>query len=354
MTWKTVGTFELDASAVAAAKARIAELGIPKGSLGRLHEIAARIAGITGSLVPALSRCQVIVFSADHGVTARGVSAFDREITDTNTRRMAEGSATISVLSDFHGASLCVVDVGIDAPPYGSEIKKAFRHEFLDLKVARGTRDIVVEAAMSPEELEAAISRGYDLVVARAKQMDVLVLGDMGIGNTTSCSALISALLNIDADLVTGLGSGIEPSRLAAKVDVVKRSVVRYRTANQSDNALTCLRELGGFEIAAIAGALIAAAEHRVPVLLDGFIVCTSFLIASRIVPGLASGAISGTRSSEPGFDIIAREVGLVPILDLGMCLGEGTGGLVSYPIVRSAVQHLSQGANMIELAKKG
>ncbi|HEV2818240.1 MAG TPA: nicotinate-nucleotide--dimethylbenzimidazole phosphoribosyltransferase [Allosphingosinicella sp.] len=352
MSWRSIAGFELDQTAQRAARQRIESLAIPKGALGRLHEIAVKIAGITGTLTPSLEACHVVVFCADHGVCRRGVSAFAPVVTDINTRLMAEGRATISALVDTLPAVLCIVDIGIDAEPYDTEICQRFRHDFYMLKVRRGTGDIAAGPAMTRSEMESAIQHGYESV-ERLKP-SALVLGEMGIGNTTASSALVSALLAVDPAMVTGAGSGLDPMAIERKIDVVREAVSRYALIAAPDDPLGVLQHLGGLEIAAMVGAMLASAKHRIPVLLDGFIVCASFLVASRLVSNLADLCFAGTRSSEPGFDVIMQHVGLRPILDLEMRLGEGTGALLSFPIIRGAVRHLSEGATLDELTPVG
>jgi len=348
--WRSTDPFHLCEETTNAAKARVASLGIPSGSLGRLHDLAIQLAGITKTLSPPLQRCEVIVFSGDHGVAKKGVSAFPQSVTDINTRRMAEGTATISVMAAALNVNLCVVDIGVDAPSYSKNITSNFAFEFLDRKISRGTEDITTTAAMSYAEVCKAIEIGFDIISRKHSNIDVLVLGEMGIGNTTSSSALTSFLLDLEASSVTGLGSGITNEALIHKQEIVQMSVARARNEISTDDAVAALQQLGGFEIAGMVGAFIAAAKFRIPVLLDGFITSTAFLVASRLVGGIEKLTIPGTKSTEPGFVAIAQQFGFVPIVDLGMRLGEGTGALVSYPIIKLASLHLSEGDDMANL----
>lgn len=297
--WKAVTRFEPDKAFLEAAKGRISELGIPRGSLGRLHEIAIQMAAIKCNLHIDLERCLVAVFAADHGVSKHSVSAFDRSITDANTRRMAEGTATISVMSKAVGSKLCVIDVGVDAERYDESVRSEFKHEFIDRKVTKGTADICAAPAMSRSELEAAISAGFEIVSERSEDIDVLIIGEMGIGNTTSASALSAFLLGLEPHAVTGIGSGIGEKRLAHKRRIVAEAVRRASLASNRDDPLEALRQLGGLEIAAMVGAFAGAAKHRIPVILDGFIVSSAFLVAGRLIKGLEHLVFPGTRSTE-------------------------------------------------------
>lgn len=350
MNWRDITAFVADGAAVPIAQQRIDSLAIPVGSLGRLHEIAIKLAGITGTAKPKIDFCRVLVFSADHGVAQQRVSAFPSEVTDLNTQLMAEGRATISVLADLLGAKLHIVDVGINADEYDKEKLSLFRHKFSSRKIRRGSKDISIEPAMSEQEMSCAIQVGFDLVIDD-DEAEIIVIGEMGIGNTTPSSAIISALLGLPAVEVTGPGSGLDQAGVYHKVNVVDQAVARLFSVTPCPSPLEVLRQLGGLELAAIVGAILGATVRRVPVILDGFIVSSSYLVASRIVTGLNDICFAGTRSAERGFDHLENDSGLSPILDLQMRLGEGSAALLAYPIIRAASRHLSDGATLSELS---
>jgi nicotinate-nucleotide--dimethylbenzimidazole phosphoribosyltransferase len=349
MTWKQVISFEPDCKAIEAAKQRIEALAIPPGSLGRLHEIAIKLAGIAATPTPKVNFCRTLVFSADHGVARHNVSAFPASITDINTRLIAQGRATISVLADLLDAKLHVIDVGIDADKYAPEVVRCFAHQFSSCKIRRGTRDMTLESAMTVKEMERAITVGFDLVTDD-RDAQILVIGEMGIANTTASSAIVSALLQIPASEVTGPGTGLDRMAVEHKARIVEQAVKRCNIEAPARAALDVLRHVGGLEQAAMVGALIGAAERRIPVILDGFIVCASYLVASKIVSGLDALCFAGTRSPEIGFKHLESHLNLKPILDLNMRLGEGSAALLAYPIIRAAVGHLSSGATLDEL----
>jgi nicotinate-nucleotide--dimethylbenzimidazole phosphoribosyltransferase len=348
--WRDISTFAVDQAAEAAARERTAELGIPTGSLGRLHEIAIWLASVGRSLEVRVDRCTVIAFCGDHGVVARGVSSLPQHVTWTNMKYMAEGNAVISIYARLLGARLCIVDIGVNGPRYSPIPVGPSPIDFRNRRVKNGTEDIFVRAAMSLDELDQALQAGYEVAESYVNDTDVYIFGEMGIGNTTSCSAIIAGLFNEDANSVTGFGSGISEETRKLKVGVIEKSVDRARRGGNLADPVFCLKELGGFEIAGIVGGMLAAAANRKPIILDGFICTTAFALASVLAPGLSNAVVAGTYSAEPGYATLSRRLRLAPILNLGMRLGEGTGAILAWPIVRAAAEQLRQGVTKSEL----
>lgn len=321
------------------ARQRMASLAMPLGALGRLEDLAVRLAGIAGTCPPPVpSPAAVAVFAADHGVTASGVTPWPSSVTAAVVRAIVAGTAGVNVLARSVGASVTVVDVGLLTPVPGT----------LDRAVRRGTADLAVGPAMSPEEAQAAIDVGaavaHDLVAGGAR---CLVMGEVGIGNTTAAAALVAALTGRPADEVTGRGSGADDATVARKVAVVERAAARTGGLGP----LAVVAEVGGLEIAALAGLVVAAAEARLPVVVDGAIAAAALLVASRLRPGVEAVAVAGHRSPEPVSSIVLDHLGLDPLLDLGMRLGEGSGAVLAVPLLEAAARVLSEMATLDEVA---
>jgi nicotinate-nucleotide--dimethylbenzimidazole phosphoribosyltransferase len=338
----------IDPAIEAAARQRTSDLGIPYGSLGRLHDIAIWFASVQGSIKARADRCTTVVFCGDHGVAAQGVSSLPQYVTWTNMKYMAEGVATISIYAKLFNAGLCIVDIGVKGPKYVPPGNNGI--DFVDCRVGEGTRDISREPAMTEDEVDQALQCGYDVTAGYAHATDIFLFGEMGIANTTSCSAIIGALFEEDPDRVTGLGSGITEEVRKHKSSVVAAAIERAMRDGPMTDPLVCLRQLGGYEIAGMVGGMIAAAAHRKPIILDGFISTTAFAIASKMVPGLSLAAVPGSYSAEYGYQVLARHLQLVPILNLGLRLGEGTGAILTWPIIRAAVEQLHHGVTREQL----
>lgn len=324
-----------DSYAAAEAAAYIRRLAIPHGSLGRLHDLAVKIAGITALPRPVVSRCAAVVFCADHGVARRGVSGFDQSVTRENTRLIATGRATINAFTRAVGARLIAMDVGIVEPLDPAWRNTSVRYE--ERRIRPGTHDLAEQAAMSAAEAEAAMRVGADLVTDLAHDSDVFVFGEMGIGNTTASCALSCAMLGANVDEIMSRGSGASAAALHRKRDAVNVALDRWRLLNEQ-SAFSALWNMGGFEIAAIAGAVIEAARHRKPVLVDGVVATTAVAVAASIAPEAAYVLIGASRSADRGQKLLLELLRLNPILDLGMRLGEGTAAVLAWPIVRAAV----------------
>jgi nicotinate-nucleotide--dimethylbenzimidazole phosphoribosyltransferase len=339
-----------DTRAESAARARQQQLTKPPGSLGRLEELACWFAARSGNPIPQIDRAEIFVFAADHGVAARGVSAFPQSVTGQMVANFASGGAAINVLASLEDCRIEVVDVGVAG---NLELPRTVRNE----KVRSGTRDLFAEAAMTDEELTAALSVGERCAreaIQRGAQL--LIAGDMGIANTTSAACLICALTSAPAEQIVGRGTGVDDMGLARKREVVTAALARTRAAirvPESDPtyARQVFAHLGGFEIAAMAGFYIEAARNAVPVLLDGYISGAAALAAARLEPGALRWMLASHKSAEGGHAIALQALGLTPLIDLGMRLGEGSGAALTLPIIKAA---LSLHRNMATFAQAG
>lgn len=323
-----------DSAAAAAATEHLDRLTKPPGSLGRLENLAVQLAAIAGvSPPPVPTPAAVAVFAGDHGVVAEGVTPWPQEVTAQMVANFCNGGAAINVLARQVGATVAVVDVGVatDVPDAPGLVRA---------RVARGTADLATGPAMTLEEVGAALDVGAAtaarLVAGGAR---CLVTGDMGIGNTTPSAAVIAAFTGRDAAAVTGRGTGIDDARLARKTAVVERAVARARGRAPRE----VLAEVGGLEIAAIAGFVVGGAAARVPVVVDGVIAAAGLLAAAALAPGVVPFVIAGHRSVEPGASVALASVGVEPLLDLGMRLGEGTGACLAIPVVQAAARVLGE-----------
>jgi nicotinate-nucleotide--dimethylbenzimidazole phosphoribosyltransferase len=314
------------------ARQRLDTLTKPLGSLGRLEDIAAQVVAVRGGALGQSVSKAAYVFAADHGVTEEGVSAYPREVTRQMVLNFLADGAAINVLARLHGAALHVVDVGVDAD--FNSIPGLLHH-----KVRAGTRNMLLEPAMSEEEVEKALTIGYQLgAEAAAAGHMMIAVGEMGIGNTTAASGVTCALTGAAAELATGRGTGVEPAAYANKVQVVERAVRRHCNASTALPALEALRCLGGLEIAAMAGMVLAGARHRLVVVLDGFISTAAAAVAVGMAPAAHGFLIAGHCSEEPGHKLLLDHLSLTPVLSLGMRLGEGTGAVLAMPVIESAI----------------
>ena len=328
-----------DRAAEQAARERQARLTKPAGSLGRLEDLACWLAARLPQPLTADLRVAVTVFAADHGVTARGVSAYPPEVTAQMLANFAHGGAAINVLSTLHGCRLDVVDVGVAADV---DVPGVVRR-----RVRAGTRDLRSEAALSAAELHAALSVGAERAAqALAAGAQLLIAGDMGIGNTTAAACLICALTGAAPQDIVGRGTGVDDAGLARKLEVVQYALERAgccrgpgsTIAMPASDAHRLLQELGGIEIAAMTGYYLHAAAAGVPVLLDGFISAAAALCAVTLEPAAREFMLAAHRSAEGGHAIALRVLGLAPLLDLGLRLGEGSGATLAVPLLRAAL----------------
>jgi nicotinate-nucleotide--dimethylbenzimidazole phosphoribosyltransferase len=330
------GIRPLDAEAMAAARQRQAVMTKPAGSLGVLEEISVQLAGLAGTCPPPMPEpAAVAVFAGDHGVHAQGVTPWPQEVTAQMVANFLDGGAVVNAFAAQAGAEVVVVDVGVNAA-------LGQMPGLLPRKIGPGTADFATGPAMTREQAAAAIGVGIevarDLVIAGNR---CLLTGDMGIANTTASAALIAAFTGQDPATVTGTGTGIDNATLARKVDVVRLGLALHRP--DPADPVGVLAAFGGFEHAALAGFLVAAAALRVPVILDGVIAGAAALAACALAPGTVSCLIAGHRSVEPGHSIALEHLGLRPLVDLDLRLGEGTGALLALPIVQSACRALRE-----------
>lgn len=325
-----------DDDAARAARARQDRLTKPPGSLGVLEDVSVRLAALAGSCPPpAPAPVAVAVFAADHGVHAQRVTPWPQEVTAQMVANMRAGGAVVNAFARQVGAHVRTVDVGVAgtlAP--GDDLTAA--------KVRPGTADMTAGTAMTRAEAQTAVEAGIrvaDGLVAEGYRL--LVTGDMGIANTTASAALISVFTGADAADVTGRGTGIDDATLAHKIDVVRRALARHSPA--ATDPLGVLSAVGGLEHAALAGYVLGAAAARVPVVLDGVIAGSAALVAAALAPDALAACVAGHRSAEPGHAAALRTLGLRPLIDLDLRLGEGTGALLAVPLVQAAARTLSE-----------
>jgi nicotinate-nucleotide--dimethylbenzimidazole phosphoribosyltransferase len=330
-----------DADVAAAARTRQDRLTKPPGSLGRLEDLSVWVASCQGVCPPRqFGRPRVVVFAGDHGVTAAGVSAFPAEVTAQMVANFDAGGAAINVLAGAAGATVRVVDIAVDAEPLSPAIGAH--------KVRRGSGNIAVEDALSADEATAAIDAGRQIADEEVDSgADLLIAGDMGIGNTTPATTLIAALTNSEPVAVVGRGTGIDDAGWARKTAAIRDALFRARGVSADPVGL--LRVCGGADLAAMAGFCAQAAVRRTPVLLDGVVVTAAALVANRLAPGARQWWQAGHRSTEPAHGLALRQLELEPIIDMGMRLGEGTGAAVALPVLRAAVAALASMATFDE-----
>jgi nicotinate-nucleotide--dimethylbenzimidazole phosphoribosyltransferase len=333
----------LDAAAVAAATARQGQLTKPPGSLGRLESLGIQLAGIAGVCPPPVpTPAAVAVFAGDHGVVAEGVTAWPSEVTAQMVANFVGGGAAINVLARQAGASVTVVDVGVagDVTGLGPDGDR-IRHR----KVRPGTANLAEGPAMTTDEaldaLEVGATVAAELVAGGARALVT------GVGNTTASAALIAALTGDRADKVTGHGAGVDDAGRARKVAVIDRALARL--APDAD-AVTVLAEVGGLEIAALAGFIVGGASQRVPVVVDGVIAGAALLVATRLAPTVAELVVAGHRSVEPGAAAVLRHLNLDAVLDLDLRLGEGSGATLALPLLEAAARILAEMATFDDL----
>ncbi|MEQ5800645.1 nicotinate-nucleotide--dimethylbenzimidazole phosphoribosyltransferase [Halomonas sp. H10-9-1] len=323
-----------DRSIAATVTARLDSLTKPVGSLGRLESLAVTLATQTGEAFPSVSPPGVLVFAADHGVVAEGVSAFPQDVTAQMVANFVTGGAGINVFARQIDARLEVIDVGVAAELGGEGV--------VDEKVRLGTANMAEADAMSRAEAVAALEAGMR---AAERAIDAgcrcLIVGEMGIANTTASSALLAAFTDVPVASLIGRGAGIAESRLAHKQAVIERALMAR--APDRDDPLDVLAKLGGLEIAAMAGAYLGGAARRVPLLVDGFIATVAALAACRLSPAARDYLIFAHLSHEPGHVHALAALDAQPLLDLGLCLGEGTGAALAFPLLESATRMLAE-----------
>lgn len=326
-----------------AEKARIRQqqLTKPLGSLGMLETLSIQIAGISGNEHPHFCHKEVIIMAADHGVAQQGVSAYPPDVTAQMVLNFLAGGAAVTVLARQANAAVSVVDIGVN-------------HDFenvpglLHRKIAPGTRNMRRESAMTRTQAEEAIQVGMDVVNQRVRQgMDLVAIGEMGIGNTTPSSAITAVYTNLPVEKVTGRGTGLDDSELSLKIKLINE-VLAFHHPDPRD-PLEVLSKIGGLEIAGLAGVIIGAASHRIPVALDGFIAGTAALIAAAMLPTVKPFMIASHQSQETGHAAILQKLGLKPLLNLEMRLGEGSGAVLAFNLIEAATGILNEMATFKE-----
>jgi len=311
----------------------------PLGALGRLEALALQLGMIQGTLTPHIEQPQIRVFAADHGLTKHGTSAFPSAVTAQMVYNFLQGGAAINVLARQHNIELKVVDAGVDADFANSPFKD--HPQLLNYKVRHGSRDALTEPAMTEAECLAALKNG--MKVAENLAGNLLIVGEMGIGNTSAASLLLARLGDVPIADCIGRGTGLDDAGLQHKTDILTQVLARH---NEVQSPLEVLAALGGLEIAMMAGALIQAASERRILLIDGFIASSALLAAEHLAPGVAQYAIFAHHSVEPGHAHLLKLLNAEPLLDMGMRLGEGSGAALAYPLLQSACAIINEMAS--------
>lgn len=318
----------LDETAQKKAADHLNDLTKPPGSLGQLEDLTIRLAGITGKSKPSFSKKAVIVMASDHGVVEEGVSRFPAEVTQQMVHNFLAGGAAVNVLARQAGADVICVDIGVNGDPAHEEL--------VSRPVRKGTANMAKGPAMSREEALQAILTGIDIVQeCVSKGIEIFVTGEMGIGNTTPSAAVTSVLTGVGVQEATGRGTGLDSAGVQHKAEVIARAIQHNKP--NPDDPIDVLAKVGGLDIAGLAGVIIGAAALKCPVVIDGYISTAAALVASRIAPNCLEYMIASHTSEERGHAALLQTLGLTPMLQLGMRLGEGTGGVLSLHLIEAA-----------------
>ncbi|MFL6415704.1 MAG: nicotinate-nucleotide--dimethylbenzimidazole phosphoribosyltransferase [Bryobacteraceae bacterium] len=315
-------------------------LAKPRGSLGRLETEIVRLAQIQGNGSPSLERAAIYVFCGDHGITKEKVSAYPQAVTREMVKNFVRGGAAINVLCRHVGIETVVVDAGVCGPKIEG---------VLDRRIAEGTRSFLDGPAMEDSQATAALEAGIILVTEAAGEVDIVGVGDMGIGNSASASALVSAYLGIPPDDSVGRGAGLDDAGLSHKRTVVAKALTRGGNGLTTMDPVKVLALFGGFEIAMMAGFVLGAAANRIPAVIDGFICTSAFLVAQAICPSVSDYVFFGHQSAEPGHAPVLKSLGRMPLLDLGLRLGEGTGAALAVSLLRTGLHLYREMATFAE-----
>ena len=319
----------------------------PLGALGRLETLAVQLGLIQGTTTPHIEQPQIRVFAADHGLTKHGTSAYPSAVTAQMVYNFLQGGAAINVLARQHDIELKVVDAGVDADFANSPFKD--NAQLLDYKVRHRSRDALSEPAMTAEECLAALENGMDVVKSMAGNL--LIVGEMGIGNTSAASLLLARLGDIPLDECIGRGTGLDDAGLKHKASILTQVLARH---SEAQTPFDILAALGGLEIAMMAGALMQAASERRILLIDGFIASSALLVAERLAPGVAQYAVFAHHSVEPGHTHLLKLLNAEPLLNMGMRLGEGSGAALAYPLLQSACAIINEMASFNDAGISG
>jgi nicotinate-nucleotide--dimethylbenzimidazole phosphoribosyltransferase len=338
----------LHQDSIASSRARQDILTKPLGSLGRLEELSIQLAGIQGKPLPQIRQKAVVTIAADHGVVAEGVTAYPQEVTTQMVLNFLRGGAGINAMARQVGARVIIVDIGVAG-------NLPVMEGLLRRKIAPGTRNMCAGAAMSSGQAIQSIETGIEIAIAEAeKGLDIVGTGDMGIGNTTASSAICAVMTGESAAAVTGHGTGITDEQLRHKIEIIEKALA----INQPlpGQPLDVLAKVGGLEIGGLAGVMLGAASRRIPVVIDGFISGAAALVAAGLCPLLKEYLIAAHVSVEPGHTIMLKHLGLKPLLDLNMRLGEGTGAALGIFLAETAARILSEMATFAEagVSEKG
>lgn len=338
---KLIGAIgDLDAEAMSAAQERQDQLTKPAGSLGVLEQISIRLAGIGRRALPEISDKVVVVMAADHGITEEGTSAFPSEVTAQMVYNFARGGAAINVLARHEGVRVIVVDIGVKEGIGCDDVLKR--------KIRRGTANMAKGPAMSRDEAVSAIMTGAEIAgEAIAAGASIIATGEMGIGNTSASSAIISVLGCLPLETVVGRGTGIDDDGLNKKLKALTEAV-RINRPDKED-VIDVLSKVGGLEVAGLAGVMLGCAAGRVPVVIDGFISAAAALVASKLAPKSVNYMIASHLSAEPGARYALAEIGVSPILHMDMRLGEGTGAVLAMNIIEASTKILKEMATFAE-----
>jgi len=339
VNYPTIPSFDISSANLA--RSRQGMLTKPSGSLGLLEDLSIQLAGMTGKERPRFHRKGVIVMAADHGIAMEGVSAYPSEVTAQMVLNFLNNGAAVNVLARHAGAFVRVVDIGVS---YDFHAMEGLLHR----KIANGTLNMLKGPAMTRTQAEAAMQVGIEVVQSEINtSLDLVAIGEMGIGNTTASSAITAVLTGLPVEQVTGRGTGIDDIGLRKKVRVIQEAI-RFNEPDPQD-PLDVLAKVGGLEIAGLAGVIFGAAARRVPVVVDGFISGVAALVAVKLVPEVKPYLIASHQSVEIGHQAIWNALGLRPLLDLGMRLGEGTGAVLAFHLVEAATRLLDEMATFDE-----
>ena len=334
MNWLTLPIPSPDQRYLLAAISRQKQLTKPAGSLGELEQIAIRIAAMQATDKPSVDKVWISIFAADHGIAEAAVSAFPQAVTAEMVKNFVHGGAAISVLAQQHQAHLEIIDIGVASQLTGLAI--------IDQKIALGTANFLTQSAMTETQLKSALQVGKEAVTrALTNNSQLFIGGEMGIANTSSATAIACSLLNLSAEQLTGAGTGLDSLGIQHKAEIIQQALDKHKDI--SPMPLTVLQHLGGFEIAALTGAYMAAAQQQLPILVDGFICSVAALVALRINPDIKPWLIFAHCSQEQGHQLILDALEAKPLLNLNMRLGEASGAALAIPLLRSACALHSQ-----------
>lgn len=323
---------------VAALQEKINNKTKPLGALGRLERLALQIGLIQNTLSPILSQPVILVFAGDHGIVSSGVSPYPQAVTQQMVMNFLAGGAGINVFARQNDIAIRVIDAGVNHV-------FAVHHDLIDAKVAMGTRNFLNEPAMTAAQCEQALTRGARLAGSEIKAgSNILGFGEMGIGNTSAAAALMAVLCQLPPDQCVGRGTGLDDAGLQRKAAIINQALMHHSL--DGTDPLTALATFGGFEIAMMTGAMLAAAEQKAVLMIDGFIATAALLVASRIEPAVLHYCVFAHCSDEAGHKLLLQQLKAEPLLDMGLRLGEGTGAALAYPLIQAAVNFLNDMAS--------